>query len=114
MKILNKITHTLLVAIICFVFSSLNAQTAADFDELQDRLRARYFVPVNPNLIESHRAALSADGRFSNINYNTNRLSNFQEHLDRVSMFIRAYTDGSDSRRSSAINVVTGIGSVRV
>lgn len=94
MKILNKITHTLLVAIICFVFSSLNAQTAADFDELQDRLRARYFVPVNPNLIESHRAALSADGRFSNINYNTNRLSNFQEHLDRVSMFIRAYNGG--------------------
>jgi chondroitin AC lyase len=76
------------------MFSGLNAQSSSDFDELQERLRARYFVPVNPSLIETHRAALNANGSFSNINYSTNRLSNFQEHLDRVAMFIRAYSGG--------------------
>ncbi len=64
------------------------------FDELQGRLYSRYFTPVNPALITPLRNALQANGTFSDINYNANRLDAFQEHLERVAMFARAHAAG--------------------
>lgn len=94
MKIPNPTLAGLLVAMLITTFSGLSAQNSSDFDELQERLRVRYYVPVNPNLVESHRASLNANGSFSDINYGTDRLAKFQEHLDRVVMFIRTYRGG--------------------
>jgi chondroitin AC lyase len=68
--------------------------TAAHFDELQSRLFAANYVPVNPALVTPLRAALQADGTFSDIQYATNPLDAYQLHLERVTVLARALAAG--------------------
>ena len=108
---INKILLILTAVLLSVPLTYTAAQTEPEIDALQEKLRARYFTPVNPTFVNQARVRLTANGTFSDINYSNNRLEAFQTHLDRVEILIRGYTAGTLAGNSGLLDdIVSSLG----